>query len=436
MNNMTTFKKIFNWSFVLLLVISAVGLFAADIDYQPYSYTVSGQHQGCVSGGSCYNTNSSYPECRTSPGHWLNYSCSDGASGIWCDNHPLGLAGHTSYSYTAYGSKYVCNYASSVSQWSPCSIGEISSYAISFNYSTRDVSSADDPSCVDVAATRSCPTYSQNLTASCSANVNTASINEAVVWIANPSGGAKNLDGSDSYTYSWTGTDGLLGNTRSVNKNYDNIGFKYATTTITSGSIEHGNFESVTIGCTLPAGGVPAGGGNGGVKITNNGRCNPITNNQEFLVKPITNLCSSAGGNSEITETDLSDSWTINKIWNWNCYGTGLDSVTANCSASFKSTDENLTCNLLMNPYGPTVNINTNTGWEVSPTSTRPVLWKIEDTNSTTYPAVTGYNLNKIFTTVGLKTVSAKIGSTTAGVYGNPCTATTTVIQVGSIREI
>ena len=43
-----------------------------------------------------------------------------------------------------------------------------------------------------------------------------------------------------SYTYSWTGTDGLLGNTNPVQKAYATAGTKNATVTVTTGGVSSG----------------------------------------------------------------------------------------------------------------------------------------------------------------------------------------------------
>ncbi len=77
------------------------------------------------------------------------------------------------------------------------------------------------------------------LNGSCSVNPTSANIGDSVNWSATASGG------TGSYTYSWTGTDGLIGNTISIVKTYASAGTKTGTLTITSGS------QSITRTCTM-----------------------------------------------------------------------------------------------------------------------------------------------------------------------------------------
>lgn len=68
------------------------------------------------------------------------------------------------------------------------------------------------------------------LVASCSANPDSANVGNPISWSATASGG------TGSYTYSWTGTDGLSGNSSYISKSYSSPGSKLGTVTITSGS--------------------------------------------------------------------------------------------------------------------------------------------------------------------------------------------------------
>jgi hypothetical protein len=61
--------------------------------------------------------------------------------------------------------------------------------------------------------------------------------NQAVVWSASPSGG------TGVYTYSWSGTDSLVGLDSSVSKIYTVAGTKSASVLVTSGS------QSKTVAC-------------------------------------------------------------------------------------------------------------------------------------------------------------------------------------------
>jgi hypothetical protein len=68
------------------------------------------------------------------------------------------------------------------------------------------------------------------LTASCSVTPSSVNTGSNVVWGIVASGG------TGSYSYSWTGTDGLSGNTNYLSKTYSSAGTKTGTVTVTSGT--------------------------------------------------------------------------------------------------------------------------------------------------------------------------------------------------------
>lgn len=75
------------------------------------------------------------------------------------------------------------------------------------------------------------------LTASCSVSPASALAGESVTWTAYPEGG------TGSYSYSWSGTDGLSGDAKFVTPAYTSAGTKSASVTVTSG------VQSVTALC-------------------------------------------------------------------------------------------------------------------------------------------------------------------------------------------
>lgn len=77
-----------------------------------------------------------------------------------------------------------------------------------------------------------------SLAVSCSVFPTSANTGQNVTWSASPSGG------SGSYTYSWSGTDGLSGSTQSVTRTYSTAGTKTASVTVTSGA------EQITQSCS------------------------------------------------------------------------------------------------------------------------------------------------------------------------------------------
>ena len=85
------------------------------------------------------------------------------------------------------------------------------------------------------------------LAASCAASHFNPARGQAVTWFSSATGG----DGS--YTYAWSGTDGLSGNTNTVTKAYGTNGDKFATLSVTSGG------QMVTVSCASIM--VGAGGG-------------------------------------------------------------------------------------------------------------------------------------------------------------------------------
>lgn len=80
--------------------------------------------------------------------------------------------------------------------------------------------------------------YYPSLSVYCSANTTYINNGGSVTWTAYPSGG------NGSYSYSWSGTDGLWGSTQNIYFNYVNSGSKYATVTVYS------NGQSSTQSCS------------------------------------------------------------------------------------------------------------------------------------------------------------------------------------------
>jgi hypothetical protein len=81
-------------------------------------------------------------------------------------------------------------------------------------------------------------TNNNNLVVSCNVNPSEAETGDYLNWSANATGG------TGSYTYSWSGTDGLYGNVANVSKSYNDEGTKTGYITVTSGT------QTVTQSCT------------------------------------------------------------------------------------------------------------------------------------------------------------------------------------------
>ncbi len=79
---------------------------------------------------------------------------------------------------------------------------------------------------------------SQPLTVSCAPMQASARVGEVVSWYSSTEGG------TGSYQLYWSGTDGLGGNTSSIQRAYATPGEKFATLTVSSGG------QSITASCT------------------------------------------------------------------------------------------------------------------------------------------------------------------------------------------
>ena len=92
-----------------------------------------------------------------------------------------------------------------------------------------------------------------NLSVSCVPSKRNAVAGETIAWISYVSGG------SGSYLYTWSGSDGLAGNTSAVQKAYATHGEKIATLTVTSGN----RLITVSCGSVIVVGGSFAGASSG-----------------------------------------------------------------------------------------------------------------------------------------------------------------------------
>jgi len=246
--------------------------------------------------------------------------------------------------------------------------------------------------------TLTCP---NNFTASCYGSPNPADTSTIVTWKATATGG------TEDYTYSWSGTDGLTGTYDQVPKIYTATGTKQASVLVTSGT------ATTSVACTGAA-----GGGENGIRVnppsTGAGECD-TTRDQCLHGSPV------------VVPDDLSD----HSDHQWWCNGTS----NILCHSSIP-VDHNLDCSLLLtSPAGATsANVNTNTEWTVSSThglsfsqSQYIKTWVATGDNN----SVSGTNTlwDKIFTTIGQKTVSVTVTNGLA--RGGECSATVNVVQTG-----
>ena len=114
------------------------------------------------------------------------------------------------------------------------------------------------------------------LQASCRPNTNYAQTNTSVGWSVSVSGG------NGYYTYSWTGTDGIIGDTNSILKTYMSEGIKSASVTVTSGG------QPITVNC-------------GNVNVYSNSAY--YYNYYPYNYAPINGSCSANVTNAQIGNT-------------------------------------------------------------------------------------------------------------------------------------
>ena len=276
-----------------------------------------------------------------------------------------------------------------------------------------------------ISATPSAPC--EQLSTSCSATSTSLIAPANITWTATSTSGVSTT------TYSWSGTDGLLGTGLSITKNYTATGTKQAFVTVAFGN------ATTTVSCpgtvigvigTTTTGGCVTDCGVTIVEPTENGSC---VMGGAYMTAPTNPYLCLTG-----TATPNPVTWNSgNNTWSWSCLGSGPNHTDANgCTASkLNPLDSSLTCTL--STASSTVNVNTNTLWTASSTVSRPQWTKTRWSTGSVTTTEPGKTFNNIFTTIGLKTVTAEIASTTEGVFGPPCTATTTVVQTGGgINEI
>jgi uncharacterized repeat protein (TIGR02543 family) len=114
--------------------------------------------------------------------------------------------------------------------------------------------------------------------------------------------------------------------------------------------------------------------------------------------------------------------------YKWDCLGLNEGAPDLGCTKLKPAV-----CAVKMTPELNPVNINTNTTWKATPppacVGCNPDSWTIVDDNGTTTPSA-GQILNHTFTTIGLKTVTAKF-STSSIDYS--CSASTTAVRSGGV---
>ncbi len=273
----------------------------------------------------------------------------------------------------------------------------------------------------------SCPSFS----ATCTVSTSSAVVDKTVVtWTATSTGAV------GTTTYSWTGDE--FSTLEQVNgKTTASVSGIYSTSTP---SVKH---ATVIVGdgtstSTISCPGTSAGGvGDGdGVTVTDPvASCGNVSGGESLSFPGGTDACFNT--TNQVMTSDPSVLAT--GPWTWDCVG--ISNTASGCNATqLNSRDSNLTCNLTMNPYSSSVSVNHGTNWVATSTNSNLTIqktrWAVNGLGTTTENGLVLNN--KIFTTIGLKTVTAELASSTPGVFGPPCTATTTVVLggTGGVKEI
>lgn len=203
-----------------------------DYDYDSSYYGNTGCGGTCSTCNTCIKPKPTCNTCTPKPVPTLSGSCSVNPSSV-------NVGDYVNWNASASGGSGNYTYS-----WSGTDGFNSNFSSISRTYSTAGTKTGTVTITSGAQSiTRTCSVVvnqvvENNLYVSCSANPSFVDTDEDVVWRANVSGG----DGS--YTYSWSGTNGLSGNSRNVTWNYDNSGTKRGTVTVTS------NGQSASASCT------------------------------------------------------------------------------------------------------------------------------------------------------------------------------------------
>lgn len=196
------------------------------------------------------------------------------------------------------------------------------------------------------------------LSGSCSVNPSSVSVNGYLNWSSTASGG------TGSYTYSWSGTDGLSGNSSSVSRTYQTAGTKTGTVTITSGS------QSVTRTCSAAVTEIVSG-----LSVS----CS-VDDSSVDVDEDVTYTANVSGGSGSYsydwTGSESLRGSSRNVTWSYDNDGTknatvtvtsGSQSATASCSVRVREEEEDdLSVRCYANPTNPQVGQQMNWYADVS----------------------------------------------------------------------
>ena len=170
---------------------------------------------------SCSATITNPPPLAVTCSSYPSSIISGGAT-TWTAN-PTGGLGFNSYTYSWTGTDSLSGTTQSISKSYSSTTPPSKTAIITVKSGSQTVSN----SC-SLTVTTPPP-----LSVSCNATPSSIVVGNMASWRASATGGA----GEDSYFYSWTGTHGLGGSSRSVSNTYSTVGTETATVTVRSGSL-------------------------------------------------------------------------------------------------------------------------------------------------------------------------------------------------------
>lgn len=292
----------------------------------------------------------------------LTGSCAANASSarvgdtiVWTSNVS---GGNSPYTYSWSGDDSLGSNSSSVSK----SYGSTGT-----KNATVVITSADGQSITRQCSTSITQEQTQNMTASCYANASGVQIGNTVTWYSNVSGGNGN------YTYSWSGDEGLSGNSSSANRSYQYTGTKYANLTVTDSSGRSANAQcstsviqntqnNLSVSCSVDnynpnVGGnvrwyANASGGNGNYSYNWTGSDGLYGNGQS------TNWSYNSSGQKSATVTVNSGGQSMTQTCFVHITQTNYNNLDASCSANPSSVQVGQSVTWTANAYGGQNNNN------------------------------------------------------------------------------
>jgi len=193
-----------------------------------------------------------------------------------------------------------------------------------------------------------CPAPTPAVLGTCFPDVDTVNVDDPITWTANVAGG------NGTFSYSWSGTDGLVGSDKSFTVSYSTAGLKTAIVAITSGNITIQRLCTVTVvGNTVNQLSVSCvanpSSANIGDNVTYTATVSGGTGNSFYSWNGTDGLF---GQNQSVTKSYSTSGTKTANVTVTN----GSQSASATCSSNIQQQNYN---NLTASCYGNPSNVNT-----------------------------------------------------------------------------